>query len=90
MYEIILIVGLPGSGKTYLANTLSNSNKIFDESIGNLNSLKNSCKISHCNSSAINNINKSSLHLSKLNSAIINNKKNLKIFRKYNLKLLKR
>jgi len=38
MYEIILIVGLPGSGKTYLANTLSNSNKIFDD-ITSLNDL---------------------------------------------------
>lgn len=28
---IILIVGLPGSGKTYLANQLSNSNRVFDD-----------------------------------------------------------
>ncbi len=31
MYEIILIVGLPGSGKTHLANTLSNESRIFDD-----------------------------------------------------------
>lgn len=29
--SIILIVGLPGSGKTYLANQLSNENRIFDD-----------------------------------------------------------
>lgn len=31
MYKIILIVGLPGSGKTHLANTLSNESRIFDD-----------------------------------------------------------
>lgn len=29
--SIILIVGLPGSGKTHLANQLSNSNRVFDD-----------------------------------------------------------